>query len=246
MSDGPVVYGLLAYKNSVLFTKVPFSLFCKPSTASLAAVSKLHPQSLSPVSYCETDAAILDLIQYYHLVNMCISARVSKSHALSTNINYTDSHLCTSPKSSQTGAAAAQTTSLSPATEASSLTSPRKKSLSPRKIRKFIMRPEISLLSFDREFLNQLMLQNFESPFDDQVSSGGSHCNAHTAVGADCCDDLDGNMIIELVHPDRFGSTKTKLYEILQSSNAMLLARDHPRETRRESFWKLFRGEKKN
>lgn len=259
MSDGPIVYGLLAYKNSLLFTKLPFSLFSKPASATASVVSpnkpkpsKLHPSSLCDVCYSEDQVAVLDLIQYYHVVNMCTNARVcaSSTAVLSTNISYCDAAAVHDqrvpprpipvPRPATRGSTAYKTQSRQ---EHPSQTA----HISARRIRKFIMRKDISLVSFDRDFLHALMLEKFESPFSDDCTAGaGAGAGADPAPLARSTSPVDDDsfdttaMVIEMVHPNRFRSTKTKLSELLHSSEAMLLARDHPRETRRESFWKIF------
>lgn len=193
VDGGPVVYGLLTYKDSLLFTKLPFALFSNLPTSKPSLISFLTRPSSSCLSFEDqtATAAILDLLQYYHVVNMCTSARVSKSKALLTHITYSTT-----------------TAEQGPST---------------RRIRRFIMDPNVSLLTFDRDFLNNLMLERFESPFNDDF------CQPGVVYGRE-------NMVIQLVHPEKFGSWKTSLSQILETSKTM--SRDHSRENRRESYWK--------
>ena len=220
MADGgPIIYGLFAYKHSILFTKLPFSLIANLPTPTAIAnpLSLLKCEESSAPRTCDDPApspsstAILDLLQYYHIVNMCTSARVSKSEEHMTDIMYSQ---CQKPqeKSTATGKQG------------------KRKGPSPHRIRRVIMNPKVSLASFDREFLNQLMLQNFESPFENETCKD-SYYPPHTNNGRINC-----NMVIELVQPEKLGSSKLQLSEILETSKT--LARDHSRETRRESFWK--------
>lgn len=279
---GPVIYGLLAYKDSLLFTKLPFSLFTQPgdspsidTAASFSlnsSPSKLNPTCLCAVNYSPTTAAILDLIQYYHLVNMCLSASVCKSEAaVDADIVYTEGKAFVSRANSGGGNRTEvelkdsqprpepklniSAQNLQPRLTKGRITCNTKATSSPtiittssRKIRKYIMSPEISLGTFDREFLHQLMLQKFESPFEDdfQVLTDCDTTAATSTVTARPCslDLLNQNMVIELVHPDMFGSSKTKLSQILESSSRLAnhypsaVSSKHVKDTRRQSFWK--------
>lgn len=287
MSDGTFIYGLLAYKNSLLFTKLPFSLFSKPTTSSSSpsittkSKAKLNPTSLCDEPYSTTDAAILDLIQYYHLVNMCVSARVAKSEALMTDITYSAAPpavqaVVAQPMVAETSTSSIVTTKPVPVQTA---IPPRRehrdssKQPSPRRIRRYLMRTDISLACFERSFLNELMLQHFESPFEDQPSSSSfspssslaatspssltsastgpsksTSISSASSVNSSKSDyDLDRSMIIELVKPapllQQGGSIKTRLSAILEKCAESMIAREHSRETRRESFWRRFFGE---
>lgn len=297
MSDGPFIYGLLAYKNSLLFTKLPFSLFSKPSkpaaSSTLASSTARNNNSkacLGDAGYSKTDAAILDLIQYYHLVNMCVSARVAKSEALLTDITYTAApapaphppHPLVADTASSSTTAIVFTKPVPVQTPAPPRKQPRDPSKqshpSPRRIRRYLMRADISLACFERSFLNELMLLHFESPFEDSSSTPSpspassaasspstspstspssaasspltspttsvSSSSSLSSVNPDY--DLDRSMIIELVKPATLhnqGSSKTQLSAILEKCASSMTAREHSRETRRESFWRRFFGD---
>lgn len=89
------------------------------------------------------------------------------------------------------------------------------KHISPRtrRLRLIIMSPKVSLGSFQRRYLYQLMVQNYESPFDDEDDD---ECE-ETLVN----EDYSVNVQIVISNPNR--SSKRKLYEILKRASPQSL-----------------------
>lgn len=128
--------------------------------------SKVSPPNLGGKPLCPTQLAILDLVTYFDVVNMCVCAKTSPPIKIEhSDVNYTNS---------------LQQSSLASANWRSSQVSVMPQSVSKkqpvahpynrkdiRKIRRFIMDKNVSICCFERQFLYKLMLECFENPFED-------------------------------------------------------------------------------
>lgn len=165
------------------------------------------------------DLDILDLLKDYHIAEKGCSAYACKSPVMPTNIHY----------SHETETDAERNTTIS---EGNHLHEQlvNDQLLPHNKLRNTLMSHRVSLASYDIDYLRQLMLDHFESPFEDEDQG----LKPEAKLG----DDMNRNVVIELIHPKQFGSSKTKLYEILKSSSGNTMRRQHSRARRNESFWK--------
>jgi hypothetical protein len=83
-------------------------------------------------------------------------------------------------------------------------------SLANRRLRLIIMSPKVSLSSFQRRYLYQLMVQNYESPFDDEDDEEDRDSELAN-------EDYSVDVQIVISNPNR--SSKHKLYEILERAS---------------------------
>lgn len=141
----------------------------KPKTSSFS----VKPANLGGNPLCPNQLAILDLVTYYDVVNMCVSARTSPIVKIDhSNVTYTDSLARSSFHSTKASNRLHASTSTCAHQQLSSAAEPNADAISSRRkntrrIRKFVMSKDVSLNCFERKFLHKLMLECFESPFDD-------------------------------------------------------------------------------
>lgn len=150
------------------------------STSSSIPVTKkdaqVKPQNLGGKPLCPTQLAILDLVTYFDVVNMCVSARTSPVITIeNSNIKYTDSLEPSRMKLTSGNPKIRKNSACSINSDSSQVFSdqsrPKRKNI--RRIRKFLMSQDVSLACFERKFLQKLMLECFESPFDDEYEYPG-------------------------------------------------------------------------
>lgn len=139
----------------------------KPKPTLLINKHSVQPPNLGGKLLCPNQIAILDLVTYFDVVNMCVSAQTSPIVKISS------SDVCYSESS--TSIIHQQQEQEQQEQEAAQRHLKRKKNT--RKLRKFIMSKEVSLDCFERKFLHRLMLECFESPFDEDLMDSSNDTN---------------------------------------------------------------------
>lgn len=184
-----------ASKASSLFS----SLSGSSSTTSLDSLapaerrkvaSKVSPPNLGGKPLCPTQLAILDLVTYFDVVNMCVCAKTSPPIKIEhSDVNYTNSLQQSSLASASCRSSQVPVVPQSISKKQVLAHPYNRKNI--RKIRRFIMDKNVSICCFERQFLYKLMLECFENPFEDSneplevvasqsnyTTDLGSHSNA--------------------------------------------------------------------